>query len=389
MPPNNTFDGLKHQSNLPEELSASSVEPSESAADCQGTSSTNLTQDAELADLDSYSPEEPRLSAGRVVYFGLLSLLLVAAIGLPIWVLLEQERQAQIAGVSENKAVTEANGAASQTQETATDDEVYVYDPKTQTFTRKIRTSNAAPVNITQGGGAVNLNPATPMDGANFAEAFAQARRQLGPGAVFEWNGQLYTTDYQTNEAQASQENYPVNIYANLPTNRKLVSDATGKVLEINECNLNVKYPIYTQNGALVDFDREQAAANSAPYWTFYAFTGYRTKTEKFGIGYTLFIQCFNLSSLGEAHSKELLQAGDAVNPSELYHKTGWWIANQGIDNLRISRNQDLVQGYSVTFTRGGQLYSINFMAKPKDANDKIGGLYAYQVQLQFQDQAK
>jgi len=51
-----------------------------------------------------------------------------------------------------------------------------------------------------------------------------------------------------------------------------------------------------------------------------------------------------------------------------------------------MSQNKDLNNGYSVVFTRKGILYSISFMAAPKDDNDKIGGLYASQIQLQFQD---
>ena len=33
-------------------------------------------------------------------------------------------------------------------------------------------------------------------DGQSFAEAFADARQELGPGGVFEWNGNLYNTFY-------------------------------------------------------------------------------------------------------------------------------------------------------------------------------------------------
>ena len=40
-----------------------------------------------------------------------------------------------------------------------------------------------------------------------FNEAFEQARAELGPGQVFEWNGNLYVTDY-FEEMQVTMEQY-------------------------------------------------------------------------------------------------------------------------------------------------------------------------------------
>ena len=40
-----------------------------------------------------------------------------------------------------------------------------------------------------------------------FNEAFEQARAELGPGQVFEWNGNLYVTDY-FEEKQVTMEQY-------------------------------------------------------------------------------------------------------------------------------------------------------------------------------------
>lgn len=41
-------------------------------------------------------------------------------------------------------------------------------------------------------------------DNASFAEAFADARAQVGPGGVFEWHGQVYGTYYETEWNQMS-----------------------------------------------------------------------------------------------------------------------------------------------------------------------------------------
>ncbi len=45
---------------------------------------------------------------------------------------------------------------------------------------------------------APHTSEGTVNDNMSFAEAFAAARAELGPGGVFEWNGQLYGTFYAT-----------------------------------------------------------------------------------------------------------------------------------------------------------------------------------------------
>lgn len=397
MQQNNSFDGFNHQSsnqsnhldNISNNIVSNSTSnfadrPSENFVPEESQVNTNFEQ-VVFEEEDVLQNSSEGFTLGKVAYFGLLSFLLVALVGLPIWVLLNQEDRAEIAGISEEKKVVlQDNSKQLDTIDESLEEEVYIYNPETQTFSKTNGSSDTK--TVVQGGGSVNLNPASPVDGTNFAEAFAQARSQLGQGAVFEWNGQLYSTDYRSNEPAGIQEQYPSNIYSSLSAGQKLVSDNSSKVLEINECNLNIKYPIFTENGAMVDFDRENAKGGNTPYWTFYAFTGYQSEYEKFGLGYTLFVQCFNLVDLGEQYSIGD-QKSESVDPEELFNKTGWMIADKSISNLRMSRNENLVQGYSVTFTRGGQMYSLNFMSKPKDSNDTIGGLYAYQVQLQFQDQ--
>lgn len=54
-----------------------------------------------------------------------------------------------------------------------------------------------------------NQDPVQPDEqDMSFDEAFAQARAQMGPGQVFEWHGNRYTTDYQ--EEVNAQENEEV-----------------------------------------------------------------------------------------------------------------------------------------------------------------------------------
>ncbi len=339
-------------------------------------------------------PQEPRLTFGRVAYFGLLAVVVLVLIGLPIWYLLNQEEPGEVAGVrDEQVASDQETGQAQDDDSSINEEEIYIYDPETQTFKTKEgdnSDSSSSPGGQNRGGSSgdsINLNPGEPINGVTFAEAFAQARSQLGSGSVFEWNGQLYSTDFRANEPQGIDQVYPENIYANLNPSQWFVNDSAGKVLEINECNLNLKYPTKTANGALVSFDRVDLVDGKPPYWNFYAFTGYNDAQEKYGEGYTIFVQCFNLSELGESYQP--VGEEESANPRELYEKTGWFIADESIENLQMSRNEGLVHGYSITFTRGGQLYSMNFMTKPKDSGDQIGGLYSYQVQLQFQDLAQ
>lgn len=45
---------------------------------------------------------------------------------------------------------------------------------------------------------APHVSEGTVTDDMSFSEAFAAAREELGPGGVFEWNGQLYGTFYAT-----------------------------------------------------------------------------------------------------------------------------------------------------------------------------------------------
>ena len=57
--------------------------------------------------------------------------------------------------------------------------------------------------------GQENQDPVQPDEqDMSFDEAFAQARAQMGPGQVFEWHGNSYTTDYQ--EEVNAQENEEV-----------------------------------------------------------------------------------------------------------------------------------------------------------------------------------
>jgi len=323
---------------------------------------------------------------GRSIYLALVFGFVGVFIVWPAIYLWQQEQpQNQVAGVQEQKVRVDDKI----NQETDVNS-VYVYDPKQQNFVKKdttqpvnAGTSESSYVATNTNSGAINLNPTNPMSGMTFAEAFALARQQLGPNAVFEWNGQLYTTDLASEIKQPTSA--VKNLFADLNPKQKFQKDSTSRVLEIDECNLNVKYPVKTTNGALVDFDRFDPPAPARPFWNFYAFTGYRTPTEKFGEGYTVFIQCFYISQMSQPFQASLT-GKNVVSPEELFKLTGWFIADKSIQNLQMSQNKDLNNGYSVVFTRKGILYSISFMAAPKDENDKIGGLYAYQIQLQFQD---
>jgi len=342
--------------------------------------------------------EESASLVGRLVYAVVLGTIIVGLIGLPIIYLLNQSNETdkrQVAGIGEGQSWENSNNnnqdklGNSQNRS----NEIFVYEPESGNFFKKENNQEntlSNRNNDTQNSGAINLNPNNPINGVSFAEAFAIARSQLGPNAVFEWNGQLYTTNLQSDEANNSTSSsvYPKNIFSNLNPKIKFVGDDNSRVLEINECNLNVKYPLRTANNAMVDFDRIQPAKSARPFWNFYAFTGYKTPTEKFGEGYTVFVQCFNISQMSESF-RASLTGKNMVSPEELFEKTGWFIADNSIRDLQMSRNKNLEHAYSVVFTRNGILYSMNFMAKPKDSNDKIGGLYAYQVQMQFQDWTK
>lgn len=48
----------------------------------------------------------------------------------------------------------------------------------------------------------------TDADNMSFSEAFAQARAEMGPGHVFEWHGNSYTTDYRE-EVEAQHQANP------------------------------------------------------------------------------------------------------------------------------------------------------------------------------------
>ncbi len=339
--------------------------------------------------------EESGSLVGKLIYAVILGVIIVGLIGLPVMYLLNQNEEnnnQQIAGIGEDRSWENSNNNNEDKLGNPQNrsNEVFVYDPESGNFFKKEDNQENTLTdqnNNSQNSGATNLNPNNPINGVSFAEAFALARSQLGPNAVFEWNGQLYTTNLQSDETNNSSSSsiYPKNIFSNLNPKTKFVSDDNSRVLEINECNLNVKYPLRTANNAMVDFDRIQPAEYARPFWNFYAFTGYKTPTEKFGEGYTVFVQCFNISQMSEAF-RASLTGKNIVSPEELFDKTGWFIADDSIRDLQMSRNENLGHAYSVVFTRNGILYSMNFMSKPKDSNDKIGGLYAYQVQMQFQD---
>lgn len=57
-------------------------------------------------------------------------------------------------------------------------------------------------------GGEVIEAQTTDADNMSFSEAFAQARAEMGPGHVFEWHGNSYTTDYRE-EVEAQHQANP------------------------------------------------------------------------------------------------------------------------------------------------------------------------------------
>ncbi len=363
-------------------------EPNKKTKQTEGQSDyqTDLDESNSCSNDTTVEANNKQVLIGRLVYLALVFAFLGLFVVWPAIHLWQQEQaQTQVAGMQEQEV-----GVDDKIDQGSNTNSVYVYDPKQQNFVKKDATkpinSDNTELNYTStntNSGAVNLNPTNPMAGVTFAEAFALAREQLGPNAVFEWNGQLYTTNLASEIKQPTS--VVKNLFADLNPKRKFQKDSTSRVLEINECNLNVKYPIKTANGALVDFDRFDPPAPARPFWNFYAFTGYRTPTEKFGEGYTVFVQCFYVSQMSQPFQASLT-GKNAISPEELFKLTGWFIADESIQNLQVSQNKDLKNGYSVVFTRKGILYSISFMAAPKDDNDKIGGLYASQIQLQFQD---
>ena len=340
---------------------------------------------AELGQENIITSAKPwQLFLGRIVYLALVFGFVGLFIVWPAVYLWQQEHKGQVSGVQESE-----QKASNLTDQKSSAELVYVYDPQQQSFVTKNpnnQTNKTPQTSFTEAGKnpeLVNLNPTNPVAGVTFAEAFALARQQLGPNAVFEWNGQLYTTNLASEVKETTSS--VRNLFAGLNPKQKFQKDSTSRVLEIDECNLNVKYPMKTANGALVDFDRFNPPAPGRPFWNFYAFTGYRTPTEKFGEGYTVFVQCFYVAQMSQAFQTSLTGKNN-ISPTELYRLTGWFIADESIQNLQMSQNKDLGNAYSVVFTRKGILYSLSFMAGPKDENDQIGGLYAYQIQLQFQD---
>ncbi|MCH5221151.1 MAG: hypothetical protein J1F05_02330 [Muribaculaceae bacterium] len=112
------------------------------------------------------------------------------------------------------------------------------------------------------------------VDADNFADAFAQARAQVGPGGVFEYNGKLYGTyyedewnemshqeraDYQARVSEitpahhsdtvhdiASESNHPGEI---IPTNAELL----GVEPVNNEVHVLGVQTVHTENGDTID----------------------------------------------------------------------------------------------------------------------------------------
>ena len=57
-----------------------------------------------------------------------------------------------------------------------------------------------------ENGGEVIEAQATDADNMSFGEAFAHARAEMGPGQVFEWHGNSYTTDYREEVENHNQD---------------------------------------------------------------------------------------------------------------------------------------------------------------------------------------
>ncbi len=60
----------------------------------------------------------------------------------------------------------------------------------TYPYTLDIKSSNIG-IALEDNRGLISVDKPTPT---SFTEAFAEARNSKGPGAIFEWNGQSYTT---------------------------------------------------------------------------------------------------------------------------------------------------------------------------------------------------
>jgi hypothetical protein len=206
---------------------------------------------AELGQENTITSAKPRyLFLGRIVYltlvFGFIGLFIIW----PAVYLWQQEYKGQVSGVQESE-----QKASNLTDQKSSAELVYVYDPQQQSFVKKNpnnQTDKTPQTSFTEADKnpeLVNLNPTNPVAGVTFAEAFALARQQLGPNAVFEWNGQLYTTNLASEVKEITSS--VRNLFAGLNPKQKFQKDSTSRVLEIDECNLNVKYPTKTANGCV------------------------------------------------------------------------------------------------------------------------------------------
>lgn len=79
-------------------------------------------------------------------------------------------------------------------------DELYAQDSENQ---ENVENQGGAQEN----GGEVIEAQTTDADNMSFSEAFAQARAEMGPGHVFEWHGNIYTTDYREEVEAQHQDN--------------------------------------------------------------------------------------------------------------------------------------------------------------------------------------
>lgn len=87
-------------------------------------------------------------------------------------------------------------------------------------------------------------------EGTTFAEAFAEARAELGPGGVFEWNGSYYNTFYKEEwDAMSAEEKeeFLESFYETLnddsgDTGNGPVEEPSINVTHVNETHVNVTH---------------------------------------------------------------------------------------------------------------------------------------------------